>query len=147
MDSDESTGGFVVVPDSHKHFTELQSITQESRIRGDFIEIPDGCQLFQKLRPRLVKCKAGDLVLWDSRCIHCNVPANIDRENITPPELLRIVAYVCMIPMSMFVPDMDKYKNLEEFRCLREKFVQNRITSTHWPLALYGSRTYEVFLI
>jgi hypothetical protein len=36
----------------------------------------------------------------------------------------------------MFVPDMNEYKNLEEFRRLREQYVRERITCTHWPLEL-----------
>ena len=49
-------------------------------------------------------CKAGDLVLWDSRTIHCNSPA------LKPPttalgyrddELLRAVVYTCMTPQHM----------------------------------------------
>jgi hypothetical protein len=37
----------------------------------------------------------------------------------------------------MFVPDGVRYENLEEFRELREDFVRNRVTCTHWPLELF----------
>ncbi|CAF1465475.1 unnamed protein product [Rotaria magnacalcarata] len=138
-DNNESTGSLVVVPESHKYFLELPSAAQERRIWGDYISVPQQHSIFKKLRPRLVKCKAGDLVVWDSRCVHCNTPAIVDNENNDQLELLRIVAYICMSPISMFVPDMDEYKSLEEFRQLREHCVQNRSTCTHWPLQLVGA--------
>merc|ERR1711920_538620 len=49
---------------------------------------------------KLVCAKAGDLVLWDSRCIHCNTPgaAGDLKSGEAHSELLRVVAYVCMVP-------------------------------------------------
>ncbi len=52
-------------------------------------------------------------------------------------KLLRIVAYICMSPLSMFVPDGIRYENLEEFQELREDCVRNKVTCTHWPLELF----------
>ncbi|CAF0878972.1 unnamed protein product [Rotaria sp. Silwood1] len=136
-DNDESTGGLVIVPDSHKNFIDLQFILDENRLWGDFVSIPH--EVMERVHPRLVKCKAGDLVVWDSRCIHCNTPALHDKRKnnlLSEPQLLRIVAYICMSPLSMFEPDGVRYENLEEFRELRENFVRNRTTCTHWPLEL-----------
>jgi hypothetical protein len=58
------------------------------------------------------------------------------KEKPSTLELLRVVTYICMSPLSMFVPDMDDYNNLEEFRQLREKYVRDGITCSHWPLEL-----------
>jgi len=52
-------------------------------------------------------------------------------------KLLRIVAYICMSPLSMFVPDGIRYENLEEFQELREDYVRDKVTCTHWPLELF----------
>ena len=136
-DNDETTGGLVIVADSHHHFIDLQFIVDENRLWGDFVSTPR--ELMERLRPRLVKCKAGDLVVWDSRCIHCNTPAIIDKQDddsLCETQLLRIVAYVTMSPLSMFEPDGIRYENLEEFRELREELVRDRTTCTHWPLEL-----------
>ncbi|CAF0947118.1 unnamed protein product [Rotaria sordida] len=136
-DNDESTGGLVIVPDSHKNFIDLQFIVDENRLWGDFVAIPH--ELIKRLHPRLVKCKAGDLIVWDSRSIHCNTPALIDKQknnSLSKSQILRIVAYICMSPLSMFEPDGVRYENLEEFRQLREDFVRDRTTCTHWPLEL-----------
>ncbi|CAF0721137.1 unnamed protein product [Adineta steineri] len=135
-DADESTGGLVVVPDSHKHFLELKSITDEKRLYPDYLRVPYKYPLLEKLRPRLIKCKAGDLVVWDSRCMHCNTPALIPKEKNSQSELLRVVCYICMSPLSMFKPDVNEYENIEEFRSLRENCVRQRTTCTHWPLQI-----------
>mmetsp|Transcript_58271 Transcript_58271/g.103564 ORF Transcript_58271/g.103564 Transcript_58271/m.103564 type:complete len:612 (-) Transcript_58271:115-1950(-) len=80
MDSTPDTGGLVVLPGSHRHHAELfQRWEQRAKGReGDFFVVPRPDPLLEgdtAIHPRLVCAKAGDLVLWDSRCIHCNVPA------------------------------------------------------------------------
>lgn len=50
-------------------------------------------------QPKLVCCSAGDLVLWDSRTVHCNSPAlEPDAQQQAVPDFIRAVAYVCMTP-------------------------------------------------
>lgn len=67
-----------------------------------------------------IKCKAGDMVLWDSRTIHAGQEAIFGREK--PNE--RYVVYVCMQPRSFASPKMiDKKLNA---------FENMRMTS-HWP--------------
>jgi len=99
-DADQHTGGLCVVPGSHLRHCELAS----SGIlgKGNHCSIPQtqtGRRFVEdgETKQRLVSCKAGDLILWDSRTIHCNTPAILmPRECST--ELLRAVAYVCMTP-------------------------------------------------
>ncbi len=64
------------------------------------------------------------------------------QERANPLELLRVVTYICMSPLSMFVPDTDEYRTLEEFRRLRELYIRERITCTHWPLELVDASMY-----
>eukprot|EP00971_Amphidinium_carterae_P256231 5087384-Amphidinium_carterae.1 len=72
---------------------------------------------------KLVTCKAGDLVLWDSRTVHCNTPAL--STPITPGNrLLRACAYVCMTPKAW----ADE-RTLED----RRKGYEIRVTTSHWP--------------
>lgn len=123
-----------MIPYSHQHFIDLQFLVDEERMRTDFVPIP--LQLMETLHPRLIQCKAGDLIVWDSRTIHCNTPALINQDDKNA-FILRLVAYVCMSPLSLFVPDGIRYENLEEFRELREDFVRDRTTCTHWPLELF----------
>jgi hypothetical protein len=70
---------------------------------------------------------AGDMVLWDSRVIHCNAPPTTARPlpkdgSLLPPR--RLVAYVCMTPSSRLTPDIIG-KRQEAFR--------RGHTSSHWP--------------
>lgn len=109
---------------------------------GDFVEIPVHHRLFKKLTPRLIKCQAGDLIVWDSRTVHCNTAALIDKEPPNQPALLRLVAYVCMSPISMFKPVPHAYETIEEYRQLRERYVREGVTCTHWPLELVAGSMY-----
>lgn len=139
-DNNEFSGGLVVVPQSHKHFEELPSMARISRGRINYLRIGKNHPLLKRLQPQFIQCKAGDLVVFDSRTIHCNTPAFDLNTNVkkrptlnenTSPRLLRIVAYVCMSPTSMVPSDQ-----LEEFRKTREQFVRDRISCTHWPCEL-----------
>jgi hypothetical protein len=109
-DADETTGGFTVIPGSHQYH---EIICQQAPRKIDFIpilgEFPEELKVLPHSLPR---AKAGDLILWDSRTVHCNVPAfapvevvpspvESDIKESEPIELLRLVAYVCMQPRSM----------------------------------------------
>jgi hypothetical protein len=133
------------VPQSHKHFRKLQSLVRTNKQGANYVGVPKNHPLSKQLESRLVKCKAGDLVVFDSRCMHCNTPAldsNDEIKQVTSlnevncPSLLRIVAYVCMSPTAMVPPD-----KLEEFRKTREKFVIDKVSCTHWPGELNVSGT------
>ncbi|CAF3965525.1 unnamed protein product, partial [Rotaria sp. Silwood1] len=127
-DQNERTGGLIVYPRTHLRFTELCDITENS---GDFVKIPLNHPIMNQGQTlgKLVHCHAGDLILWDSRLIHCNSPATAieERRQDEPVGLLRIVAYVSMSPVT-FVHD----HTLDEFRQKRKEIVENNITLTHW---------------
>jgi hypothetical protein len=87
------------------------------------------------LSPIKVCAQAGDMVLWDSRVIHCNAPPTTAHPlpkdgSILPPR--RLVAYVCMTPMSRLTPDLIG-KRQEAFR--------HGHTSSHWPEEIMISGT------
>ncbi|CAF1469233.1 unnamed protein product [Adineta ricciae] len=126
-DQNESTGGLVVYPESHSRFSELRGLGKGSR---DFVFVPATHPIFDGGRAigKLVHCNAGDLVVWDSRTIHCNSPATVPKQNHGKVDLLRIVAYVSMSPINL----VSKQYTLDEFRFEREQMVQNNRTLTHW---------------
>jgi hypothetical protein len=82
---------------------------------------------------KLVHCRAGDLVLWDSRTIHCNAPSISieERDKDEPVDFIRIVAYVSMSPTTLVIG-----QTLDEFREKRKQMVENNITLTHWSTDL-----------
>jgi len=73
-DVSEETGGLVVVPGSHKQHTPMCERIKIAKAMGDFLPVPIDDPVL-RLGARLICCKAGDLVLWDSRTVHCNTPA------------------------------------------------------------------------
>lgn len=131
-DQNERTGGLVVYPKSHLRFSELCDITKDSK---DFVLVPPDHPIMNEglTRGKLVHCHAGDLVLWDSRLIHCNSPAASLEEHHRdePVDLLRIVAYVSMSP-TKFVDEL----MLDEFRKKRQELVEKKFTLTHWSTDL-----------
>jgi len=127
-DATEDTGGLVVVPGSHRFFSSdiLQNYKQ-SKNGWNFIEVRanDPVLTEGKGGPKLVCAKAGDLILWDSRTIHCNtLPLRDNRELLHGNDLIRAVAYICMTPASWCSPDVAKY---------RANAFTRGVTTSHWP--------------
>lgn len=67
---------------------------------------------------RVLKVKAGSLVLWDSRTFHQNQYGKVGEE--------RIVQYVC------FLPKVHK-QNTKTQHEKRVKYYEERRTTSHWP--------------
>eukprot|EP00298_Acanthocystis_sp_HF-20_P015099 c21026_g1_i2.p1 GENE.c21026_g1_i2~~c21026_g1_i2.p1 ORF type:complete len:340 (-),score=155.69 c21026_g1_i2:115-1134(-) len=132
-----NTGGLIVIPKSHLQFEEIcarHGCTPTSR---DFVLIKEDDEILKELTPIFPLAKAGDLILWDSRCIHCNSPGIEPKKTVgILPEMLsrfflpaendiiRLVSYVCMVPRS---------KANEEVLEKRKTAFEKRITTTHWP--------------
>merc|ERR1719414_329221 len=98
----------------------------------------------------------GDLLLWDSRVLHCNQPGlappvRFCRDAALGPGpdeagptgapgadgglgLLRAACFVCMVPRSRAAPCV-----LEE----RRRAVQEGLTTTHRPHLFQSSLTYD----
>jgi len=71
---------------------------------------------------RVLKVKAGSLVLWDSRTFHQNQYGKTGEE--------RIVQYVC------FLPKIDK-KNTALQHKKRVKYYEERRTTSHWAYPIH----------
>mmetsp|Transcript_59077 Transcript_59077/g.115898 ORF Transcript_59077/g.115898 Transcript_59077/m.115898 type:complete len:440 (-) Transcript_59077:10-1329(-) len=141
FDSDATTGGLCVMPRSHRRHTELlcdvlgkhvvdSSDHAANADARDFASVPPYFPGFKAMPRRLVCCKAGDLVLWDSRTFHCNTPAPKPKTSseTMPAEnkLLRAVAYICMTPSRLL-------DDASELRQQRRAAYEGRITTSHWP--------------
>ena len=123
-DADETTGGLCVIPRSHHQHEGLCERVAQGL--SDFVPVPVSDPVLST-PGRLVCCKAGDLVLWDSRTVHCNTPAPRKPrggEQLAEPSLKRIVAYVCHVPRS-FATEATVARRQEAFR--------SQTGSTHWP--------------
>lgn len=117
-----NTGGLLVIPGSH-HAHESWVNETSPGAENDFVQVVGSNPLLQLPR-QLVVCEPGDLVLWDSRCVHCNTPAMLQP---TSPEgeLLRVAAYVCMVP---------KARASQECLRAREAAYMAGMSCNHWPL-------------
>mmetsp|Transcript_32466 Transcript_32466/g.62523 ORF Transcript_32466/g.62523 Transcript_32466/m.62523 type:complete len:577 (+) Transcript_32466:134-1864(+) len=142
------TGGFCVVPGSHRGHSRLVDFAAWDD--GDFVMVPkdesgadghddggggvdgddgvdDSFGLEFNVRDGvMLECDAGDLVLWDSRTVHCNAPAlsSPTDKGVADDELLRAVLYVCMTPAE---------RATEEVLRLRRRSFIAGVGTTHWP--------------
>eukprot|EP01006_Ploeotia_vitrea_P023327 TRINITY_DN55764_c0_g1_i1.p1 TRINITY_DN55764_c0_g1~~TRINITY_DN55764_c0_g1_i1.p1 ORF type:complete len:409 (-),score=48.98 TRINITY_DN55764_c0_g1_i1:25-1185(-) len=123
FDVTPETGGFVCIPGSHLLHEESCRAKKGCRRNADFVRISTGDPLLER-EAKMVTCRAGSFVLWDSRTIHCNGPSIRPKEDATENELLRAVGYVCMTPQEK----ADEYNLKKKVMC----FINND-TSTHWP--------------
>jgi len=73
--NDETTGGFAVIPGSHHRHPEIFTRWPLSRTNDFFVLPRSDPILLDHNSARVLHVCAGDLILWDSRCLHCNVPA------------------------------------------------------------------------
>lgn len=74
-DATHKSGGLTLMPGSHKFFDTISKrIDTKPDPNLDFLMLPKHDEAL-RMQPILVTCDAGDLILWDSRTIHCNTPA------------------------------------------------------------------------
>ena len=128
----ETTGGLCVMPGSQFRHDEVIQFNTGTR---DFVTVQPYFPGFHDMPRKLVSCKAGDLVLWDSRTIHCNTPAPKPLPpkakglfRLPAPELLRACAYICITPRRMASAEVLRLR-----RCAFEA----QITTSHWPHEVY----------
>ena len=116
----------MVIPDSHNRFHELLSIWTKS---GNNCKIPVYHEILQEGYGLLIHAEPGDLLLWDSRTVHCNTPSFVSPPQLNTgeiPSLLRIVSYICMTPLAFAENRVELIdRRLNAFRC--------RLTTSHWP--------------
>jgi ectoine hydroxylase-related dioxygenase (phytanoyl-CoA dioxygenase family) len=94
------TGGNIVAPGSHRLFEHIPEQYSErlDRIHPsiDHFRFPNDDPNLTENQPIMCHMEAGDLLLWDSRTIHCSAPS------LTTPNkcngLLRAASLVCMMP-------------------------------------------------
>ena len=139
------TGGTVVVPQSH--LLTPTSLSHQMSAEDSAFQVVRQEQMNEllrdpnALRPLLVSMARGDLLLWDSRLVHCSSPslallamdeqhAQCRVEEACPEtshredELLRVVSYVCMTPRDKASP---------EVLSARVSAFENGQTSNHNP--------------
>lgn len=74
-DANDESGGLCVVPASHRHHQAICERSPSAALKSDFVLLTPDDPILSLNPPVLVGCQAGDLVLWDSRLVHCNCPS------------------------------------------------------------------------
>lgn len=119
------TGGNVLIPGSHRDHHRIPERYPErlSRIHPsiDHFRYPANDPILASTPPIMCHLEAGDMLLWDSRTIHCSSPALQQPE--PKAELLRAVGLVCMMPRS---------KSNAHIISVRKEAVAKRTSTTNW---------------
>merc|ERR1719265_289847 len=120
-DASAKTGGLTVVPGSHLRHPEV--VEDQQSVETDYCTVQPHSAILQEMPQRLVSCKAGDLVLWDSRTVHANAPAP-GQPDCPADRLLRAAAYICMTPKKFASADILKG---------RRSAYEMWYSTSHWP--------------
>lgn len=108
---------FVVYEGSHKLHAEYAIEKNLTSNKKNWIKIEKDYLDKIKESKRILHVKAGSLVLWDSRTIHCNCYGTVPEE--------RIVQYVSYLPRN----NKKLTKKMQE---KRQKYFLERRTTSHW---------------
>jgi len=77
-DATQETGGLCIFLKSHLSFIDFCNRALMAKLKINFISLDENEEpLLKEGKGILVCTKAGDLILWDSRTIHCNCPGLI----------------------------------------------------------------------
>lgn len=127
------TGGNVIIPGSHTRFESIPERYTErlARIHPsiDHFRYPADDPQLLETPPIMPHLEAGDLLLWDSRTIHCSSPALMEQTVTdssgleTSAQLLRAVSLVCFMPRA---------KSNPEVIAQRKAAVVDRTSTTNW---------------
>jgi ectoine hydroxylase-related dioxygenase (phytanoyl-CoA dioxygenase family) len=122
LDVNDGDATLVFLKGSHKYHKTIKDQYSISN-KDDWYKLSDqqistyvndlGCPL------QRIKCKAGSIVMWDSRLVHCGCQPLKNRHNPN----MRICIYVCMLPKSL-ATQVDINKK-------RKAFNEKRLTSHH----------------
>jgi len=122
-----STGGNVVVPGSHRLFKSIPDRYTDRLARIDssidHFRFPADDPQLAATPPIMCHLEVGDMLLWDSRTIHCSSPGLEPGPDEVRGELLRAVSLVCMMPRA---------RSNERVIERRRAAVADRTSTTNW---------------
>ena len=120
-----STGGNVLIPGSHRLFEHIPELYTQRLGRLpldiDHFRFPSDDPQLAGTPPIMCHMEAGDMLLWDSRTVHCSSGAL--EPPAADPVLLRAISLICMMPRRLTTE-----KVLEQ----RKRAVEGVISTTNW---------------
>ena len=129
LPSSPAAGGNILIPGSHKWFPDIPDRYAERLGRLpdwlDHFRFPVDDPRLQATPPIMCHMEAGDMMLWDSRTVHCSSPGlePVTVSDSGPRTLLRAASLVCMMPKSRASAEV-----IEQ----RRAAVANRTSTTNW---------------
>jgi hypothetical protein len=122
------TGGFVIIPRSHIEHKALFQQFPELKTQNDhLVNVKTQHVRFCEQKPILLSIDAGDMLIWDNRCLYSNYPSLQMSNNFD--ELSRLSAYVCCVPSDHYL--LSKPEILVQ---ARQKAFKEGLTTNYWPL-------------
>ncbi len=120
-----ASGGNVLIPGSHRSFARIPEVYPQRLgkvpVSVDHFRFPADDPMLAGTPPIMCAMEAGDLLLWDSRTIHCSSPGMEAPQ--AKPELMRAVSLVCMMPKRLSPP---------EVIAQRRRAVEGVTSTTNW---------------
>jgi len=140
MESSPATGGNILIPGSHKWFADIPE-TYAKRLGRlpetlDHFRFPADDPRLEDTPPIMAHMNAGDMMLWDSRTVHCSSPGIEPAAASDPamPSLIRAASLVCMMPKS---------RASEEVIAQRRAAIPTRTSTTNWSDRFLSTDTYS----
>jgi len=127
LPTDPTTGGNVLIPGSHRMFEQIPELYTDRLARIDptidHFRFPTDDPQLTDTPAIICHLEAGDMLLWDSRTVHCSSPGSATSDGATPASLIRAASLICMMPRS---------RSNDQIIAKRREAVANRTSTTNW---------------
>ncbi len=136
-------GGNILIPGSHKWFVDIPERYADRLGRLpewlDHFRFPVDDPRLQETPPIMCHMEAGDMMLWDSRTVHCSSPGlePAFASHSSMPSLIRAASLVCMMPKS---------RANDEVIAQRRAAVDARTSTTNWSDRFFSTDDYPEML-
>ena len=139
LPTSEEIGGNVMVPGSHKFFKNIPQEYEERLARlplgVDHFRFPNDDPKLSSQKPIMCHMEVGDMLLWDSRTIHCsNSGTSLSKGT---KELVRAASLICMMPKEKSNPEVIKR---------RREAVKKVISTTNWSDKFRNADEFPIIL-
>ena len=139
LPTSKEIGGNVIIPESHNFFKDIPN-EYEDRLGKlpldiDHFRFPNDDPKLSSKPAIMCHMEPGDMLLWDSRTIHCS-NSGTELSNNTS-SLIRAASLICMMPKSLSDESV-----LEK----RREAVEKLISTTNWTNSFRNADEFPLIL-
>ena len=139
LPTSEEIGGNVMGPGSHKFFKNIPQEYEERLAKlplgVDHFRFPNDDPKLSSQKPIMCHMEVGDMLLWDSRTIHCSNSGSFLPKKTN--ELIRAASLICMMP---------KEKSNRSVIKQRREAVEKVISTTNWSDKFRNADEFPIIL-